>query len=73
MFLRIGIVSSQALREKRRWAILVAFIVAAVLTPPDPLSQISLAVPTVLLYELTIHAVRFVEKKRDASEKIEGA
>jgi len=62
---RIGIVSSQALRAKRRWAILIAFIVAAVLTPPDPLSQISLAVPTIILYELTIFAVKMVEQKRD--------
>ncbi len=62
---RIGIVNSTMLREKRRWAILIAFIVAAILTPPDPLSQISLAVPTVLLYEITILAVRVVEKKRD--------
>ncbi|MCE1236555.1 MAG: twin-arginine translocase subunit TatC [Hyphomicrobiales bacterium] len=60
---RIGIVTSKGLREKRRWAILLAFIVAAVLTPPDPLSQISLALPTILLYELTIFAVKMVERK----------
>ena len=40
---RVGLLSSQALREKRKWAIVIAFIVAAVLTPPDPISQISLA------------------------------
>lgn len=62
---RIGIVNSAMLRAKRRWAILIAFIVAAVLTPPDPLSQISLAVPTIILYELTIFAVKMVERKRD--------
>ncbi len=60
---KIGIVTSTGLREKRRWAILIAFVVAAVLTPPDPLSQISLAVPTILLYELTIFAVKWVEGK----------
>ncbi|TBW37995.1 twin-arginine translocase subunit TatC [Siculibacillus lacustris] len=60
---RIGIVTSAGLRAKRRWAILIAFIVAAVLTPPDPLSQISLALPTILLYEITIFAVRMVERK----------
>ena len=60
---RIGIVTSAGLRKRRRWAILLAFIVAAVLTPPDPLSQISLAIPTIILYELTILSVRFVEKK----------
>lgn len=65
---RIGIVSSSMLREKRRWAILIAFIVAAVLTPPDPLSQISLAVPTILLYELTIFSVKWVERKNASSD-----
>ncbi len=64
---RIGIIDSTLLREKRRWAILVAFIVAAVLTPPDPLSQLSLALPSILLYELTIFAVKWVERKKDVS------
>lgn len=64
---RIGVLTAEDLREKRRWAILIAFVVAAVLTPPDPLSQISLAVPTILLYELTILAVRFVEKRQQAA------
>ena len=44
------------------------FVVAAVLTPPDPISQISLAIPTILLYELSIFAVRLVEKKRAAAQ-----
>lgn len=57
----VGVISSADLKEKRRWAILVAFVVAAVLTPPDPLSQIALAVPCILLYEVTIHVVRFLE------------
>jgi sec-independent protein translocase protein TatC len=61
---RAGIVSADALRQKRKWAIVIAFIVAAVLTPPDPISQISLAIPTLLLYEISIVAVRMVEKKR---------
>jgi sec-independent protein translocase protein TatC len=64
---RIGIIDSTLLREKRRWAILVAFIVAAVLTPPDPLSQLSLALPSILLYELTIFAVKWVERKKGES------
>jgi sec-independent protein translocase protein TatC len=64
---RIGLVTAQNLREWRRWAILVATIVAAVLTPPDPLSMISLAIPTILLYELTILAVVFVEKRTAAA------
>ncbi len=61
---RIGIINARMLREKRRWAILLAFIVAAVLTPPDPLSQLSLALPSILLYELTIFSVGWVEKKK---------
>ena len=44
---RAGIVTAEALRAKRKWAIVIAFIVAAVLTPPDPISQISLAIPTI--------------------------
>lgn len=71
---RIGILTSNDLREKRRWAILFAFVAAAILTPPDPLSQIALAIPLIILYEATIHIVRFVEKKAtggasDAAEK----
>ena len=68
---KIGVVTSAGLREKRRWAILLATIVAAVLTPPDPLSQISLAVPTILLYELTIFAVKWVEVKDTATPAAE--
>src|SRR5438132_13482991 len=48
---RIGIVTSQMLREKRRYFIVIAFVIAAVLTPPDVLSQMSLAIPLLLLYE----------------------
>jgi len=62
---RIGIVSSAFLREKRRYAIVIVFIIAAILTPPDVISQLSLAVPGLLLYELSIYSVRMVEKKRD--------
>ncbi len=66
---RVGLLSSQGLREKRKWAIVIAFIVAAVLTPPDPVSQIGLALPTILLYEISIWSARLVEKKRE-EEKI---
>jgi sec-independent protein translocase protein TatC len=60
---RIGIVTSQMLKEKRRYFIVIAFIIAAVLTPPDVLSQMSLALPLLLLYEGSIISVRMVEKK----------
>lgn len=63
---RAGIVTADGLKRYRRHAILGVFIVAAVLTPPDPISQISLAIPTILLYELSIYAVKFAEKKRAA-------
>ena len=64
---RAGLVTSATLKRYRRHAIFAVFCVAAVLTPPDPISQISLAVPTVLLYELSIYAVRFAEKRHAAS------
>jgi sec-independent protein translocase protein TatC len=64
---RIGIVTSQMLREKRRYFVVIAFIIAAVLTPPDVLSQASLAIPLLLLYEGAIIAVRIVEKNAAAA------
>lgn len=70
---RAGLVSAQTLREKRRWAIVLAFIVAAVLTPPDVFSQISLALPTLVLYEISILSVVYVEKQRAAREAAKAA
>jgi sec-independent protein translocase protein TatC len=64
---RVGIVTSQQLKEKRRYFIVGAFVIAAILTPPDVISQFSLAVPLMLLYEGSIYAVRFVEKQAVAS------
>ena len=63
---RAGIVTSTTLKHYRRHAILGVFLVAALLTPPDPVSQLALAVPTLLLYEISIFAVKMVEKKRSA-------
>ncbi|WP_417773167.1 twin-arginine translocase subunit TatC [Stappia sp.] len=68
---RAGIVTASGLRSKRKYAIVVAFVVAAVLTPPDPISQIGLALPTLLLYEVSILCVRMVEKKRAEREAAE--
>ena len=60
---RIGIITSAQLRAKRRFFIVGAFIVAAVLTPPDVISQFSLAIPLLALYEGSIWAVKLIEKK----------
>jgi sec-independent protein translocase protein TatC len=65
---QIGVVSSQFLAEQRRYAIVIVFVVAAILTPPDVFSQLALAVPGMLLYELSIYSVRMVEKKRAAQD-----
>ena len=64
---RIGLVTSQQLKEKRRYFIVICFIIAAVLTPPDVLSQMSLAIPLLILYEGSIWSVRLVERKARAS------
>ncbi|MGE0499592.1 MAG: twin-arginine translocase subunit TatC [Rhizobiaceae bacterium] len=63
---RVGLLSSAALADKRKWAIVIAFVVAAVLTPPDPISQIGLALPTILLYEVSIWLARSIERRREA-------
>lgn len=70
---RVGIVSSEGLKSKFRYAIVGAFVVAAVLTPPDVLSQISLALPIVVLYGVSILCAKFVEKKRAEREAAEDA
>ncbi|MGY4750563.1 twin-arginine translocase subunit TatC [Pannonibacter sp. Q-1] len=70
---RSGFLTSQTLKEKRKYAIVVGFIAAAVLTPPDPISQIGLAVPTLLLYEVSILSVRMIERKRAEKEKEDAA
>ena len=64
---RAGIITAAGLKKYRRHAILGVFVVAAVLTPPDPISQLALAIPTVLLYELSIYAVKLAEKRHAAS------
>lgn len=68
-----GIIDSTFLKEKRRYAIVFVFVVAAVLTPPDVISQLMLAVPMLLLYELSVFSVRYVEKKRAAKQAADDA
>ena len=58
---KAGLATSDGLKGKRRYAIVLAFVAAAVLTPPDPLSQIGLAVPIIVLYEISIICARMVE------------
>ena len=65
----IGLLTSENFREKRRHAILIIFIVAAVVTPPDPFTQLFLAFPLVFLYEIGIWVTYFVEKKHVAYER----
>ena len=70
---RIGVVSVEKLREWRGYFIVVAFIVAAVITPPDIVSQLALAIPMCLLYELGLfaatHFVRHTQAPEEQSER----
>ena len=70
---RVGLVTADWLRAKRRYAIVGVFIVAAILTPPDVISQLALAFPTILLYEISLYLVAIVEKKRAAEEAARAA
>jgi len=71
---RVGLITSAGLASKRRYAIVIMFVVAAVLTPPDVVSQTSLALPLMALYEASIISCRMVEKaraRREAEEEAE--
>ncbi len=60
---RVGVVDSQFLKERRKYVIVIIFTTAAILTPPDPVTQIGLAIPLLILYELSIFSVNIIEKK----------
>jgi len=60
---RVGVVDSQFLKQRRKYVVVIIFSAAAVLTPPDPVTQIGLAIPLLLLYELSIISVKFIENK----------
>ena len=60
---RIGVVDSKFLRERRKYVVIIIFAAAAILTPPDPVTQIGLAIPLLILYELSIFSVKIIEKK----------
>ena len=61
---RVGIVNSNFLKERRKYFIVIIFAAAALLTPPDPITQIGLAVPLLILYELSIFSVKIIENKK---------
>ncbi len=67
---KVGLLRAETLVEKRRYAIVIIFIVAAILTPPDGLSQILLSIPLMALYELSIYACRRVQPKQDETEEV---
>jgi len=73
LLVRVGIASAAGLASKRRYAIVGAFIAAAVLTPPDVISQVSLALPIIVLYEISIVCARMIERGRAAREAAEEA
>ncbi len=71
---RVGLVTSDFLKRNRRYSVVFAFVVAAVLTPPDVISQFALAIPLIALYEASIWSVWLIEKQRaDEAKKAESA
>ncbi len=62
---RVGFVDSLFLKERRKYVVIIIFVAAAVLTPPDPITQIGLAIPLLILYELSILSVKIIEKRKD--------
>jgi len=61
---RTGFVDSQYLKSRRKYVVVLIFLLAAILTPPDPITQIGLGIPLLILYELSILSVSFIEKKK---------
>ena len=66
---RIGVVDSKFLKTRRKYVVVIIFAAAAILTPPDPITQIGLAIPLLILYELSIFSVNFIEKKKIEQEE----
>ena len=60
---RIGVIDSKFLKERRKYVVVIIFASAALLTPPDPITQIGLAIPLLILYELSIFSVKIIEKR----------
>ena len=70
---KAGIVSSRGLASKRKYAIVIIFVAAALITPPDVISQVGLALPILLLYEVSVILARLVERRRAEREAKEQA
>jgi sec-independent protein translocase protein TatC len=66
---RVGFIDSEYLKKRRKYVVVIIFAVAAILTPPDPVTQIGLAIPLLLLYEISIWSVKIIEKKIKEKEK----
>ena len=66
---RIGVVDSDFLRTRRKYVVVIIFATAAILTPPDPITQIGLGIPLLILYELSIFSVNLIEKKKLEQEE----
>ena len=62
---RVGFIDSEYLKKRRKYVIVLIFIAAAILTPPDPITQIGLGIPLLILYELSILSVKLIEKKKN--------
>ena len=62
---RVGFIDSEYLKKRRKYVIVLIFAVAAILTPPDPITQIGLGIPLLILYELSILSVKIIEKKKN--------
>ena len=71
LLVRVGVLTIQQLVSFRKYAIVLAFIFAAIITPPDPFSQISLALPVIILYEVSILISKFLSKKDKKKDKKE--
>ena len=61
---RVGFIDSEYLKKRRKYVIVIIFVAAAILTPPDPITQIGLGIPLLILYELSILSVKIIEKKK---------
>ena len=66
---RIGFIDAKFLKERRKYVVVIIFAAAALLTPPDPITQIGLAIPLLILYELSIFSVNLIEKRIKEKEK----